>query len=793
MARKKTLPATSCTDTSSSAATPPPRFTMSLDRIEGLGERLAEAFRVADAAAMVALLTDPRFVSERLAKASPIALGILEILVDFEGLLHRDALDRVVIQRFGVSQRDVEQAVESVFGTGLAAAIVAQMPYESHKQRFAMLLAESSPAVAAAVRGLSLPRSTPEVSLAAASRRALRDHVAFLAALAHVTVRATTADLANRASTKKLGALAELDARSAADRVDDAVFAGLVGVRGERLVPRVDALRALAAGGAAPADADQEWVAARIPRDRWISLEALTRELARVEHVRTNAPYFERFGVALAQTLPTYPRLESMLRARAWLTLADHDGALWVRRWPEGGSGSGDGHVTPAFEVMLGPDADPQITLDIALAAEPVRFDTVLTFKLTPASIGSALSLGLDTTRILAALDRVGRHPVPDNVRHMVLDWSRTSRTATVRKAWVIETNGTEAAEAAARALGARVIARPTPTTLLVDEALANPAAMLGKCGVHIDAEIVRSMYAPRAREAEDVPLAIHTPSPQLVTRLADARAEKGGLAIPAAQPAASRAQHVVRSTTPEGLGERDELDRILAETSDDEYDDERSPGEVLGGLLERLDEDSELFDTIDRLADRWFDLEDAFIDWAGRRGGRICDDALDRASREPWAFLPLLVLKPAVQRRLLRDARSTDEMITSARRLVVAGDGVEDAELFERATGAEAQKAFGIASSDAHASAPDASASAEKGVNTPDAIRETFARAIERGASVTLRVHSKTQGERKLRLRAERVLVRGADVTLLGTELQTELARSFPLANVRELVLETS
>ena len=47
------------------------------------------------------------------------------------------------------------------------------------------------------------------------------------------------------------------------------------------------------------------------------------------------------------------------------------------------------------------------------------------------------------------------------------------------------------------------------------------------------------------------------------------------------------------------------------------------------------------------------------------------------------------------------------------------------------------------------------------------------------------LRVRSKSQGERVVHLRVERILARGAEVTVLGTDLDEELGRSFPIAIV--------
>src|SRR5204863_5981595 len=128
----------------------------------------------------------------------------------------------------------------------------------------------------------------------------------------------------------------------------------------------------------------------------------------------------------------------------------------------------GDGHVTPSFEIMLGPRADPEILAVLALAATPVRLDRVITLKLEPASVTAAITCGLRWDEIAKALDAVAPHPVPENVSTMVREWAERARIVRLRRVLSAECSNKEAADAAVTVLGDRVVARPTPTLLLI-------------------------------------------------------------------------------------------------------------------------------------------------------------------------------------------------------------------------------------------------------------------------------------------------------------------------------------
>jgi len=147
--------------------------------------------------------------------------------------------------------------------------------------------------------------------------------------------------------------------------------------------------------------------------------------------------------------------------AGEWVEL---DGTLYLRRSPMLRSG-GDGHITPNFEVLLGPAADPWITLVVGMAAELQHLDHVLTHKLSPASVARGLAAGLTLDDLEAALRRVSGRPIPDTVRALLDDTAR--RVVNVRTVYAL--GGTAASlDALAARLGDAVVGRPAPDCLLV-------------------------------------------------------------------------------------------------------------------------------------------------------------------------------------------------------------------------------------------------------------------------------------------------------------------------------------
>jgi hypothetical protein len=131
----------------------------------------------------------------------------------------------------------------------------------------------------------------------------------------------------------------------------------------------------------------------------------------------------------------------------------------------------GDGHVTSSFEVMLGKEASLELIVKIALAAELKRYDQVLVFGLTPATVAAGLAAGLTPAEIEAALDAVGKQPMPDNVRAMVRDWCAQVRLAALTRGWILQTDP-DTAQRLAKSLADHLLGQPAPGMLVLDLAL---------------------------------------------------------------------------------------------------------------------------------------------------------------------------------------------------------------------------------------------------------------------------------------------------------------------------------
>ena len=96
-------------------------------------------------------------------------------------------------------------------------------------------------------------------------------------------------------------------------------------------------------------------------------------------------------------------------------------------------------------------------------------WNRVLTFRITPASVGAGLSSGLAPASLVGALDCVGRHPLPSNVRAMIDDWIAHHRTASIARAWVVRVPESVADAVATGDLAKSVLDRPAPGVLAID------------------------------------------------------------------------------------------------------------------------------------------------------------------------------------------------------------------------------------------------------------------------------------------------------------------------------------
>jgi hypothetical protein len=207
-------------------------------------------------------------------------------------------------------------------------------------------------------------------------------------------------------------------------------------------VPRIR--RASSHGLSRPEESLIGAVEARLPAEGWISVGALT-------------PHFRHYGVSADRDL--------MARCAGQFVFNEHRGELFLARPVRPTLRTGDGHVTPSFEVLLGPAAHPEILVTVGLFAELTRLDRVLTFRITEASVVGGLRAGRPLEEFLDALAAVGRHGVPENVTITVKDFA--SRAAIIRALWALEVPAS-ATDALMRELGAAAVSAPRPGLVLV-------------------------------------------------------------------------------------------------------------------------------------------------------------------------------------------------------------------------------------------------------------------------------------------------------------------------------------
>ncbi|AKF09566.1 helicase-associated domain-containing protein [Sandaracinus amylolyticus] len=692
-------------------------------------------------------IADPAWIDARLAAVPGVALGVLEILVEAGGATSAELLAQEARRRLGLDEDQIASLHHALQPQLLAIGLHVRTHPVLPPTLEVALIDEMAPHIASRVSGITLPTPpAPDADEPSLPDSSLRDLVALLATSAHVPLRVNKNATVNMTSCKKLALLLGRPEQDVAVQIDAAIADGLLGAQGTLLAPRLEALRALASGARAWAPSSVSSVVSTwVPHDRWIARESVVRAL--VAHWSEAIPDEQIDLFALRR------RAVSAVEQVA-LTTRTHEEHVFVRRAPSGiARGSGDGHVTPSFEVMLGPAADPELALVIALATEPVRFDRVLTRRITPASISAALALGLSAQEIERALEQVGRHGVPDNVRAMVADWAKSARTATVRQVSMIETSSAEAADAAARALGSKVVARPSPTLLLIDGTPASLESALLKAGVRVAGAI-----APLAERSSfdrmDATLAPPSwlgaqPSPELRARIQD----RTGLAA-------------TRDFAPA---------RALRSAAKDHV-----------GPVSRF---------LELAAKLWTAATRELHEWAKALPDDDGLDVLDHAMSMPLDFVPWIARVPRERKRILDRVKDLDGLLEAlhAEPPPAASLTADGRDLLRQMGSRDVLSALGRPALEGATTrdpepplAPGARPRAQDfPVQDRVALRRTLDEAIAAQRAIWVRVSSKSQGERVVSLTPERVLTRGNEVTLLGTDVESGDGRSFPLANV--------
>lgn len=668
------------------------------------------------------VLDDAR-VRRALFECSKASLSVLDAIVDHAGALPHSVVTRILQEQgYDDAPRVAKRVVDELVTLGLLIPYVWRPDDDLYK-----LSLEIFVKIAPLVHGVSVPPVPPVPPDATIDRRGPRDALITIAALVHFHVRHTNTG-PHRSDVKKLASALGRDDGWVDRLLISALSSDAIVPSNKLYVPRLEVLDAVAEGRR---QTRYTWRDGIERIDGWFSYEALRRGVAADVQV---ALHFDAHADVAVE-------LEAFERTTV-------DGVELARRPQPNENGTGDGHVTPSFEVFLGPGADLKVTSRVALAAEPTRLDTVATFKLTPKSIAAASRLGLSVDDVLGALERVGPHGVPANVRATVLDWASSVGTAKVRPVFAVECSSSETADRAARALGAHVLQRPTPTLLLVD---SDPHTKLVKAGVALGADL--PVLEDVSAWDVDPPLALlyARPDPELRARFVAAKAEPPPQTISRATPA--EAVHGVLRDIPRFL-----RDRI-----------QESPTPSTTFALRRL---AELWEKQASELEAWLLASD------DPKGAVMV--LVDR----PFALAPYLTLDPMLRARLRNESQEPLQLIASAIALRPAASG-ELGRLLKKPAVARLAANLQIFQSDTGTEpprTPSPTTRREGRVLEEEHVHATtFLQAAADGRVVRIRL---TNG-RVIEVLPQRVMPVGDEIALGGEDPKTGEARSVSASDV--------
>jgi hypothetical protein len=417
-------------------------------------------------------LADPEVVARIVEEKAPFELVLLECIVDFGGFVDHESLWKEACRRAGVDRSyDTEEifAATAVVGcalrapTGEGAAAVFDACYQP---------------LAALLRGVSLPATPTALPPAAAgARERLRDTILAAARTAHRLVKENKDGSPSRTNRRKFEAdVAAAETDVLWQGLASAVEAGLVARDGSGLlVPDLERLRSVARDGVLTTWADPAagGLVDLLARQPIVTTESLLRaeqrdKMPRVVDVFRASLHARRIQAALRA------RLRSLVGA--WVGHVDGVEVVAVAPPPE----DAQGHVLPNFDVVVGPGTGLETLLDLAIAAELVRIDTMVTLRLTPASVRAACRLAIGPERILEVLGRVGPRGVPDNVAQSIVEWCNRVVEARVLRGRVV------------------VVADSVIDRLLATEASAAGLARIGPGVVHVEGSVTDAQLHAR-------------------------------------------------------------------------------------------------------------------------------------------------------------------------------------------------------------------------------------------------------------------------------------------------------
>lgn len=569
-----------------------------------------------------AALRDPERTRRRLRGLPAYALLVLEALCEGRGRLRRSELAEALKER-----TPGEDLLTSALGF-LSAHGLAMTTGPGPADSVTLLQPEAA-TIAEIVIGVGHPSELPaglpdDPAILSHERQILA--VATLAA--HRKLRWTRDGAPHRTALKSFVKGLGPDEEEIEGLLHEAHQAGLIqvgavgdgGEGGTTIAPR--ALHDAAAGGLrAVRGSLLGTLDALVPESGWIPARSLVPEVV-------------QFGVGSARGRAAEHAVATACRGR--FVVREHAGHLFVGRTVRPTARSGDGHVTPNLEVMLGPEAHPEIVVAIGVFAELVRLDRVLTFRITPASVAAGCATGQPLEGFLEALDRVGRHAVPDNVRITVRDFA--SRLGTMRRLWALEVPAS-ATEALVRELGAAAVGAPRPGLVLAEFGLnvSDISNAMQRVGLHA---IPAGQPSPAGPRATPRARTSRPPSPdhELLQRVVLER--RSGFAESTA---------AFKRATPKIFisPERDAQEAARAARDD---------LEAAGGPLL-------LVRSLDRLAALLEGVPREIESWAKKLPAPAAREALD-ATQSPIALIPYASLPGAERRKALSRARSWKALV---------------------------------------------------------------------------------------------------------------------------------
>jgi hypothetical protein len=376
-----------------------------------------------------AVLADPARTRARFLAMPAYCAVAAEVLTDLGGEAEGGTIANEVARRTCMPPAEVAKLLSTV-GIAPGNVLLVDRSSGSMKSRSFALIADGAASVARVVRGVTLPQNAPRQDAEGQPWRDARERIALATLAVHKSLRLTVGGTVNRASLKPFVKGVGVEPDRAEALLARALRDGLLARAGGDAVatfslPTLDALAT--AGSVVHARVD---LAKLVPDDRWVSLEAASRALAAAE-LAAGDSYGGPRTMYLARLYNPASASQALASAAA-LEHLEHGGATWVRRrCPQPGNrGTGDGHVTPSFDVLLGPRADLAVVAQVGLGAALTRVDQLLTFHIGPRTVEAGLAAGMDPAAFVAALERVGRHGLPDNVRAMIEDWIKSARFA---------------------------------------------------------------------------------------------------------------------------------------------------------------------------------------------------------------------------------------------------------------------------------------------------------------------------------------------------------------------------